>query len=87
MVAEVESNSDPALLVENLEERIAQAFRERRIEDADRYIAQLNGFVSLYVPIEKIQEPIHLQRIPDPQPILESLIIAILVFLAVVALF
>lgn len=82
MVAEIESNSNPALVVENLEDRIVLALTERRIEDADRYIAQLNGFVSQYIPESVALKPVAVKRIPDPQPNLERFVIFILTFIA-----
>jgi hypothetical protein len=78
----VTTDSNPARVVENLEERIELALRERRIEDADRYMSQLNELISRFIPEESVPEPIVLKRIPRPLPNLERFATFILVFLA-----
>ncbi len=78
----VTTDSNPARVVENLEERIELALRERRIEDADRYMSELNSFVSQFIPEIVAPKPIVVKRIPNPQPNLERFAIFILTFIA-----
>ncbi len=82
MVATESKVSNPALVVENLEARIELALRERRIEDADRYISQLNIFVAKFIREESVPEPIVVKRIPNPQPNWERIVIFLLSFVA-----
>lgn len=82
MIAQEKSNLDPARYVETLQERIELALRERRIDDADRYMTQLNEFVSFYIPEDIILPPVKVKRIPRPHPVLEKIAIFILTFLA-----
>ena len=81
MVTTESTESNPARVVENLEERIELALRERRIEDADRYMSELNSFVSQFIPEIVAPKPIVVKRIPNPQPNWERIAIFILVFL------
>lgn len=78
----VTTDSNPARVVENLEERIELALRERRIEDADRYMSELNSFVSQFIPEIVAPKPIVVKRIPNPQPNWERFAIFILTFIA-----
>lgn len=82
MVTQKESNLDPAAYVETLQERIELALRERRIDDADRYMSQLNEFVSFYIPEDIILPPVKVKRILNPQPNWERFAIFILTFIA-----